>query len=249
MHERELQQIGLTEKEAKVYLAALTLGKATANDISKKADLKRPTTYFTIDLLMEKGLVSSVHEGKKQFFMAESPDQLVNVYNKREYELRREGEKLKQIIPDLKKLSPKDEGGPVVKYYTGKDGALSMVRSLAKQADDKGVWILYPYDKVEKIFTDEERNSIKFHNNRPNTEVRAIYSSTRKILEDTEHMKRLKLPVSEEMPILADIAVYGDVLRLVDLEGGVTGVSIENARIAETIRTLFKMAWKVKDNQ
>ncbi len=246
MHERELQQIGLTEKEAKVYLASLTLGKATANEISKKADLKRPTTYFTIDLLMEKGLVSSIHEEKKQYFMAESPDQLVNVYKKREDELRREGEKLKEIIPDLKRLSPKSENGPVVKYYTGKEGALSMVRSLAEQADDKGVWILYPFDDVSRIFTAEERDSIKFHNKRPDTDVRSIYTATETELNDSEHMLRFRLPINDEFPVLADVAVYGNILRLISFEGEQTGIVIENKSIAETVRTLFKLAWKGK---
>ena len=67
-------------------------------------------------------------------------------------------------------------------------------------------------------------------------------------LEDASHMMRYRLSTDSEMPILADIAVYGDILRLVDLEGQPTGIVIENARIAETLRTLFKLAWKAKNN-
>ena len=41
MFENELQQLGLSEKEAKVYLASLELGSTSVLEISKKAGLKR----------------------------------------------------------------------------------------------------------------------------------------------------------------------------------------------------------------
>jgi sugar-specific transcriptional regulator TrmB len=249
MHERELQQIGLTEKEAKVYLASLTLGKATANEISKKADLKRPTTYFTIDLLMEKGLVSSIHEEKKQYFMAESPERLVDVLHKREDELRREGEKLKEIIPDLKKLSPKAEEGPVVKYYKGKEGTYNMAKSLLQQMpDNETVYIIYPHDDVASTFTKEERENLKFQRSNKKTMIFSFYTSDTEELLDTESIKRHKLS-KQKHEVSADIAVYGNLIRLSTFSGREPlGIVIEDRSIAETMRTLFKMAWKYRDS-
>jgi sugar-specific transcriptional regulator TrmB len=240
MHESELQQIGLTEKEAKVYLAALTLGKASAQKIAKKADLKRPTTYFTIDLLMEKGLMSSVHEGKKQFFMAENPDRLIDVFHKREDELKRQGEKLKDVIPDLKKLRPKGDG-PVVKYYTGKEGAKAMVKNLHEHAEEQ-VWIAYPSDTVWSLFTEEEREEMRFTRNKKVLKVNAFYTSSTNVVESTDSIKRVRLKDKEALP--ADIAVYGDIVRLTSFEDEVVGVVVENKDIADSLRTLFKLAWE-----
>lgn len=39
MYEKELISFGLSEKEAKVYLAALELGAETAQNLSKKAGI------------------------------------------------------------------------------------------------------------------------------------------------------------------------------------------------------------------
>ena len=79
MLERDLQEIGLNEKEAKVYLAALELGQSVVQDIAKKAGVNRATTYFVIEGLMKMGLMSSFHKGKKQYFVAADPDRLIRV--------------------------------------------------------------------------------------------------------------------------------------------------------------------------
>lgn len=245
MLEKELENIGLTEKEARVYLAALVLGRATAQEVAKKADLKRPTTYFTIDLLMEKGLMSSVHEGKKQYFMAESPDRLVDVFHKREDELKRQGEKLKEVIPDLKKLRPKGEAGPVVKYYTGKEGAKTMVKELLDFKGEK-IWIAYPHDTVAAVFNDEERSEMRFTRNKKSIEIKGFYCSKNEELPDNETTVRKRL-MDKDYPMPADIAVYGDVVRLTSFDPDVKGIVVEDSAIAESMRTLFKLAWRATE--
>ncbi len=244
MHGRELQQIGLTEKEAKVYLAALTLGKATANDVSKKADLKRPTTYFTLDLLMEKGLVSSIHEGKKQYFMAESPDQLVSVYNKREDELRREGEKLKQIIPDLKKLRPKGEDGPVVKYYSGKLGVLGMVKDLLHEKDTKEIFMIFPEKEVSQLLSASERQQVRFDRMEQQIGVKALYTNEDKVEKMFSDTTESYLITDPALEVKADIAVFNKKVRITSFGDPVSGIVIEDADVAATLRTLIKLAMK-----
>ena len=57
MLEKELEKIGLTEKEAAVYLALLKLGPTTALKIARETGIKRPTVYTTLDALKGRGLV------------------------------------------------------------------------------------------------------------------------------------------------------------------------------------------------
>ena len=88
MIDKDLQAVGLQEKEAKVYLAALELGKGTAQQIAIKAELKRPTTYVIMEELMRQGLVSSFYEGKKQYFVAENPERLVDILQNQKQDSR-----------------------------------------------------------------------------------------------------------------------------------------------------------------
>lgn len=68
-----LIKLGLSEKEAKVYLAALELAQDSAQNIAKKAGVNRPTTYVILEKLMKLGLANTLEENKKTLFVAESP--------------------------------------------------------------------------------------------------------------------------------------------------------------------------------
>jgi sugar-specific transcriptional regulator TrmB len=245
MYEDELQQIGLSEKEARVYVTALELGKATAQQIATKSHLKRPTTYFTIDVLMNKGLMSSIHEGKKQFFMAENPERLEDVFNARQDELKRQGEKLKTLIPELKKVRPETDGAAVVRYYTGREGALNMTKDLLADTGDE-VWMVYPADVIEKLYTPQELESIRFVRQNKNVKIHALYTSAKNSYENDAVVTRKKLDITKN-PVTADVAVYGNKVRLASFGDQIMGVVVENTEIAETIKTIFKLAWEGSD--
>ena len=54
----KLQKFGLSEKEAKIYLALLELGTATVSDIAEKAEINRSNTYVLLNSIAERDLVS-----------------------------------------------------------------------------------------------------------------------------------------------------------------------------------------------
>lgn len=115
MYENELIQIGLTNKQAKCYLSALELGKATAADIAKRADIKRSTVYGILDELIAKGLVSYSQKGKKKFFKGSDPSVIIEIANanKRSFET---------ILPDLSSIYSKHKLKPSVQFFEGREG-------------------------------------------------------------------------------------------------------------------------------
>ena len=76
----ELQKIGLSHKEAKVYLANLELGQSSVQNIAKKASVNRATTYVILNSLIEKGLCSTFMQNKKTFYAASDPEQLETIF-------------------------------------------------------------------------------------------------------------------------------------------------------------------------
>ncbi|MGB2791347.1 MAG: helix-turn-helix domain-containing protein, partial [Candidatus Moraniibacteriota bacterium] len=117
--EKELQEIGLQEKEARVYIAMLELGRATAQDIAKKADVNRATTYFVMENLMKKGLASAVDEGTKQYFLPEDPSQLEAIFEKKRIEFEAQKERVSALVSELSERNALKNKNPVVKYYLG----------------------------------------------------------------------------------------------------------------------------------
>src|SRR3989338_2411851 len=63
---------GLSENEAKIYLALLELGKGTVSEITRKANLNRTTGYDVLDGLVAKNLASVSGKEPKQEYAARS---------------------------------------------------------------------------------------------------------------------------------------------------------------------------------
>ncbi len=119
--EQLLVSIGLSTKEAGVYIALLTLGRGTVSQISRRANINRTTGYDILDSLEAKGLVNISGKEPKQEYSAESPENLgkfiiEDIKNKKE-----SLEKTERIIPELKSIhNVKDR--PRVFFYEGKEG-------------------------------------------------------------------------------------------------------------------------------
>lgn len=65
--------IGLTKKEASLYLAALQQGISSITDLAKSATLKRPTAYLILEDLLQKRLIVPVQVGKTTHYKAGDP--------------------------------------------------------------------------------------------------------------------------------------------------------------------------------
>ena len=62
IEQRILNDLGLTNIEAKTYMAILELGTDTVQNIAKKAEVKRPSCYLTLDSLQNQGLVTKIEK-------------------------------------------------------------------------------------------------------------------------------------------------------------------------------------------
>ena len=69
----DLEQLGLSEEEAKVYLAVLELGGSYVSAIAKKAGIHRVSCYHTLDNLKKKGVISSFTKDNIKYFSVDSP--------------------------------------------------------------------------------------------------------------------------------------------------------------------------------
>lgn len=113
--ENYLEQIGLNEKEAKVYLASLELGPASIQVISKKSGIKRSTVYEMLKNLKNIGLISETTKGKRKLIVASEPEDLKKGLKMKE-------KMLAEILPELKAISNSSGSKPKIMFYEGKEG-------------------------------------------------------------------------------------------------------------------------------
>ena len=107
-----LKEIGLNEKEAKVYIALLKLGKSSTQIISKETGINRISLYDILNYLIEKGFANLIIENKIKHFFAISPKNILN-------KIKEKQKKFEEIVPELEKLEKNEKKLSEVKIFQG----------------------------------------------------------------------------------------------------------------------------------
>ena len=126
-----LEECGLSEAEAKVYLALIEIGSTLAGPIIKKTTLHRGTTYQILQRLKEKGLVSSIIKGKKQYFDAVDPERFNDI-------LKEKQDHLKSILPMLNTKRSMSKERQDVTVYAGVKGIRSVFDKILEELNPNG---------------------------------------------------------------------------------------------------------------
>ena len=153
---RELLKIGLTDGEAKVYLALLELGSSTVGPVVKKSGIAYSNIYEVLQRLERKGIVSHIVKDKTKHFQAAAPTNILLYLEKKERILAKQKQQLRFVLPQLSALQnalPQQEA----EIFTGKRGlrtAYEKLLSLAKKgAEDLFFYIHEPrYAQESDLF-------------------------------------------------------------------------------------------------
>lgn len=243
----QLQQLGLSEKEAKVYLASLELGLSSVQEIARKAGINRPTAYFQIELLIKKGLISSVVKGKKRYFNAESPEQLTGLLEAQKQEIENKRSDLEKILPELKTIFSLAEEKPKVRFFEGIEGLKAMQTDILKTKIDD-LYEFIPLDDAYKIFPPELDNHRKKADQKfQKIKRRIIYTSKQGNVLSSVGNKEVSFISHKEFPFDTEIIIYGFKTALFSYGEKLVGVIIENNGIAKSLKSIFNLAWQAAE--
>ncbi len=241
----ELEKLGLSENEAKVYAAMLELGPAAVMEIAGKAGINRPTAYFQIEALKKKGLVSTQSQGKKQLYIAESPDHLSDVLDHRMVEVSFQKEILSKILPELSQLYSSTGSRPQVRFFEGKEGLVSM-QKIFLSSGIKEVMAITPLDDLFTLFPNHQNT---YSNKRTDKGIKSklIYSSSKGPILDSSNesmMRETRFVPTNKMPFSGDVTIFGNSVAISALSGQISGIVIEHPVIAESFRGFFNFLWE-----
>lgn len=93
----ELENFGFTEPQAKLYLAGLSADELLMQPLAKKAGIKRTTAYYVMEELVRRGFFIVKKLGKRYYYVAASPQRLVEMTIQR-------GKLIRKIFPFLIKI-------------------------------------------------------------------------------------------------------------------------------------------------
>lgn len=111
----DLKEIGLSENEAKIYIALLGLGPSTTGPIIKRTGLYRVIVYDTLEKLLQLGLVNYSLKKNRKHFEAEHPKQIMELLKNKEIVAR----SIVESLSKLKKESPLEKGAFIYEGWKG----------------------------------------------------------------------------------------------------------------------------------
>lgn len=246
----KLEPLGLSEKQARVYVATLFLGSAPVQQIAKQADINRPTAYVILEELEKMGLVSESTDAKKTVYIAEDPEAITRWLEKKEREIETKKEEAKDLVSNLKDIKREEAPeAPIVKFYKGKEGIESInAYTFRKARPGSEIYAMTNKDEVLRIFP-ETTGSLPKARLKKKLSSKLLYSYSKgefpsdpKLLRETKKLKE---------PVKADIGLDEDRATLIAYGGDpeeLTGILIESPEIVGALRQLFELAWKNVDN-
>lgn len=239
-----LKEFGLSDKEARVYLAILELGSGSVSEIAFRAKINRTTAYDILEALISYGLVSYLGEEKRKHYVAESPEMLATYLTNKSRDLKDKSEKVKELMPELKSIFNLSPQKPKVKYYEGEEGIISMYEDSLTARNGISSWLNTDktYDFSADYFADyyKRRSAMKIH---MRTIINDIPLSHQIASRDQTEDRESRIISNELMNIEPECYIYENKVSFMSLREKF-GVLVESRDIAEAMTKLFDLAWK-----
>lgn len=129
-----LSQLGLSEHEAQTYIALLELDAVSIRKVAEHTGINRGTTYENIKRLLSIGLVSVRKSGKREYYSAESPEKIYDLIREKRKDLLQIQKLANDVVPKLRAKTVHTAGKPLVKYYEGDEGVVTILRDVLQTA-------------------------------------------------------------------------------------------------------------------
>jgi sugar-specific transcriptional regulator TrmB len=247
IHKKYLEYAGLSEKESDIYLALLKTDTISAIELARATSLKKSIVYVILESLVKRGLVKEITVGKRIQYRAESPDVLRMIIQDKRNRVEEETRRLETIITELKTIERDLGERPVVQFYEGHDAVKHSIEEYvsAENFSNGKDYGIYSYDLMEKIFTQKDIETIDKNRVEHNTVFKAIYTGINKVIESKDNQILIKID-QDRFPILCDIGIFNDEVRIHTLGKKPYGIFVKNKEIATTLKSLIEYIFAQK---
>jgi DNA-binding transcriptional regulator GbsR (MarR family) len=243
-----LKSIGLTNGEAKVYLAILKLGSSKVGPIVNESGISYSKIYEVLGRLIDKGLASYIIKQRTKYFSVIEPQGLINFIDRKEKEISDNKKKVVELIPKLTKLKDNKEN-QTSEIFLGIEGLRTAYEKLTedtKKNDELMFFYIHDEKYFEKADLFYQQEFYKF--NKKGLQVMGI--STRKFKKSkyfTKPPKFIKLKfVNFPLPSIIDIC--NDQVLITTWAEKPFANLIHSKEVADNFREYFNSIWKIAIN-
>ncbi len=237
---RALEEMGLPEKAAQIYIALLGKQKMTISEIARDSRIKRATCYEYLDLLLNKDFISRIPVGKRMFYAALEPKKILNDFKKKTHHLE-------QRINEMSVFHDAAVHKPRIVFYEGKRELKNIYADIFKTVAD--VYSIFPPATFFENFTVEDYDDW-------DKEITSYTLKSRDLFIADKHYKKIKEirdkngsenKMDKKLPPWfssnVDVLIYADKVALISLRD-LSAIVIENKDIADLFKNMHTFLWK-----
>ncbi|MFH1915904.1 MAG: helix-turn-helix domain-containing protein [Nanoarchaeota archaeon] len=231
-----LKSIGLSQNEIKIYISLLELGPSLMGQVCGKTKIHRRNVYDSIEMLKDKGFVSSTIINNRNVFEAVNPERILDILDEKRTSIE-------EILPQL--LGKQNQKQTFVKVYTGLNGRKIIFEDKLKHIEEQ--YVLGAHKPSGKISPYLEN----YHNRRIRKKIptKMLFinqdKETAKKFEQYKYIEAKLLPNKFSSPIA--INIYGKKTAILlgsDTTEPIT-ILIEDEGLSNDFRMYFNMLWKI----
>lgn len=235
-----LRKAGLTESQAKGYLALIEHGQLTPVELAEKTGESRTNGYMICEKLEKLGLAHR-KDSRKSLYIPENPSRLRHLLVAQQKQLKNASDELSGLLPQLMSSYRLVSDKPGVLYLEGieslqtiyddiiRTGQTLRIFPSTKDRDDPEIAAM-----IDKQITRQRAAGIKTE-----SLIRPKLISEFKPLNDGLFEARAGI----FMGLDAQIMIYGPNVAISTFTGGFVTTIITNQTIADTFMQLFQGQW------
>ncbi len=250
----KMQKLGLSVKEAQVYIYLLSSGGAYPSKVALDTKLNRSTVYKILTSLSVKGLATEIEHGKKIFYQPETIKKLERYV---EYQVERAQEAKAaaiQMMPELEEMFSHAEN-PKVSFYKGKEQVIEAYLRHVQVEKGYKMTAIVNVQLLKQFLPDKVFNFYRKEKERLGITARGVTSSTEyshRFQKDTHRgIKRSIWPELRYIP--EDIFSFSAEMTMFDNnkvsivkfdEQDPIAIIIEDKMVHDMMNMIFEFIWK-----
>ena len=238
-----LTKIGLTSKEAQIYLYLLENGYRTAAQLADAIGEKRTNIYMLLEGLKEKQVLTVDESKRVRVFGAADPGQLQKLLQREQEKQQQALGALKVVLPQLRVQYSLTSDKPGVTHTAGEEGYKLLLDDMVRSTTE--VLLVASNDvPPNSSVLDELRNRL-YKRKEAGVRTRALFHSDEKRdSHKAEFAERgIELRFLGEQPFRGEVVVYEDNVTFTVYEPSLVVTVVTNKAIADTMRIMFEALW------
>lgn len=239
--EKQLETVGITGKDAEIYLELLKLREATVIQLSKQTKIKRTSVYYCLDSLMDKGVVGLVVRNNKKLYYVEDPKQsLLSL-------VEQQKAAVELLLPKIKDLYGKGSDHPAIKIYYNLSGIKTIFEDVLSCEEKVGRYYVSDLN-VDELLGEAFLKS--FVKKRVSSKIKSLslrtanYIPTRE--QEASNMNQLRETriMPEGLNFAPYMCIYDNKSVIISAKEKI-GFIIESKEFADAQKAIFDTIWKI----